>query len=271
MNRDITPVAKHPPGVLNTIADQQSRVMRGPVRLDVESQDLQQDPADMGSTRSGHVCIQADNSVEKVLQLETRPRSRSSECLQPELEQLTGRGYAKPPWNLVGRVLNRIQQQQVTLAMVSHPTRDAGGLPNPPPTHGGSNHTKTSGGCAKSTGSTSHMAYLRQRFQNKEISEEGTELLLASWWEKSSKSYDSLFRKWVDWCNQRHSDPVSGPISEVVNFLAHLFKEGYQYRSLNVYLSAISSVHEKADGYKVGYPLVSRLLKGVFNQWPPTR
>ena len=68
----------------------------GPVRLDVESQDLQQDPADMGSTRSGHVCIQADNSVEKVLQLETRPRNRSSECLQPELEQLTGRGYAKP-------------------------------------------------------------------------------------------------------------------------------------------------------------------------------
>ena len=73
----------------------------------------------------------------------------------------------------------------------------------------------------------------RQRFQSKEISEEGTELLLASWRQKSSKSYDSLFGKWVDWCNQRHSDPVSGPINEVVNFVAHLFKEGYQYRSLN--------------------------------------
>ena len=46
----------------------------GLVRLDVESQDLQQDPAEMGSTRSGHVCIQTDNSAKKVLQLETRPR-----------------------------------------------------------------------------------------------------------------------------------------------------------------------------------------------------
>ena len=155
-------------------------------------------------------------------------------------------------------------------AVVSHPTGDASRLSNPPPIHGGSNHTNTPGGCTSSTASTSRMAYLRQCFQDKEILEEGTELLLASWRQKSSKSYDSLFRKWVDWCNQRHSDPVSGPISEVVNFLAHMFKEGYQYRSLNAYRSAISSVHEKADGYKVGqHPLVSRLLKGVFNQRPP--
>ena len=155
-------------------------------------------------------------------------------------------------------------------AVVSHPTGDAGRLPNPPPIHGGSNHTNTPRGCTSSTASTSRMAYLRQRFRDKEILEEGTELLLASWRQKSSKSYDSLFRKWVDWCNQRHSDPISGPIIEVINFLAHMFKEGYQYHSLNAYRSAISSVHEKADGYKVGqHPLVSRLLKGVFNQRPP--
>lgn len=55
----------------------------------------------------------------------------------------------------------------------------------------------------------------------------------------------------------------------MVNFLAHLFKE-YQHRSLNAYRSAISSVHEKADGYEVGqHPLVYRVLKGAFNQRPP--
>ena len=33
---------------------------------------------------------------------------------------------------------------------------------------------------------------------------------------------------------------------------------------------SISSVHEKVDGYEVGqHPLVSRLLKGAFNQRPP--
>ena len=52
-------------------------------------------------------------------------------------------------------------------AVVSHPTGDAGGLPNPAPSHGGSDHTNTPRGCASSTASTSHMAYLRQRFQGK--------------------------------------------------------------------------------------------------------
>ena len=44
----------------------------------------------------------------------------------------------------------------------------------------------------------------------------------------------------------RGSDPISGPIGEVINF--HLLKEGYQNRFLNPYQSAISSTHEKVDG-----------------------
>ena len=56
----------------------------------------------------------------------------------------------------------------------------------------------------------------------------------------------------------------------MVNFLAHLFDQGYQYQSINAYRSAISSVHEKADGYEVAqHPPVSRLLKGVFCERPP--
>ena len=59
-------------------------------------------------------------------------------------------------------------------------------------------------------------------------------------------------------------------MSEVVKFLADLFEQGYQYRSLNSYRSAISSVHDKVDGYEVGqHPLVTRLLKGVFHERPP--
>ena len=58
-------------------------------------------------------------------------------------------------------------------AVVPHPTGDAGGLPNPPPTHGGSDHTDTPRGCASSTASTGCMAYLRQRYQDKKNSEEG--------------------------------------------------------------------------------------------------
>ena len=55
-----------------------------------------------------------------------------------------------------------------------------------------------------------------------------------------------------------------------MNFLASLFEQGYQYQSVNSYRSAISSVHEKVDGEEVGkHPLVSRMMKGIFNERPP--
>ena len=56
----------------------------------------------------------------------------------------------------------------------------------------------------------------------------------------------------------------------MVNFLADLFEQGCQYRSLNVYRATISSIHEKVDGYEVGqHLLVTRLIKGAFHEQPP--
>ena len=57
-----------------------------------------------------------------------------------------------------------------------------------------------------------------------------------------------------------------GPIEDVVNFLANLYSEGYQYQSLNAYRSAISSTHQYVDGVSVrNHPTVAWLLQGVFN------
>ena len=120
------------------------------------------------------------------------------------------------------------------------------------------------------TSTTSCLAYLRERDRNQQLSEEATDLMLSSWRTKMNKSYDSLFTKWYRWCSERGSDPFSGPIVQVANFLAYLYKEGYQYSSVNAYRSTISSVHEKADNYTAGqYPLICRLIKGVFQTRPP--
>ncbi len=117
---------------------------------------------------------------------------------------------------------------------------------------------------------TSRVAYLRQRYSDRQLSDEATGLLLSSWRNKSAQSYDSLCKKWISWCHQRESDPVSGPIEEVVNFLAHLLSEGYQYRSLKAYRSAIASLHAPVEGNSVGqHPLVARLLKGAFHARTP--
>ena len=118
--------------------------------------------------------------------------------------------------------------------------------------------------------SSSCMAHLRKRYRDQQLSDDDIALLLNSWRAKTNKSYDSLFGRWHRWCSERSFDPFSGPIKNIANFLAHLYKEGYQYSSINAYRSAISSVHEKIDEQDVGQrPLVSRLIKGVFQARPP--
>ena len=137
------------------------------------------------------------------------------------------------------------------------------------------NHHSSSRNNGQSTSSsnaplTSRMAYLRKRYRDQQLSEEATDLMLNSWRSKTNRSYDSLFSKWSSWCATRHSDSISGPTNEVLNFLAKLFKDGYQYNSINSYCSAISLVHEKIDGYNKGQrPLVIRLIKGLFHARPP--
>ena len=60
-----------------------------------------------------------------------------------------------------------------------------GGLSNPPPSEGGYDHPDTPIECPRDDAPTSRLAHLRRRYQDKEISQEGTELLFASWILKS--------------------------------------------------------------------------------------
>ena len=60
-------------------------------------------------------------------------------------------------------------------------------------------------------------------------------------------------------------NPVSGPTSDVANFLVKLYVEGYQASSLNIFRSAISSAHDQVDGMTIGkHPLLCLELKGAF-------
>jgi len=67
----------------------------------------------------------------------------------------------------------------------------------------------------------------------------------------------------------RGCDPISGPTSDVANFLAGQHSQGYQTNSLNTYRLPISGVHDKVDDVEVNkHPLAARLLKGAFNARP---
>ena len=69
--------------------------------------------------------------------------------------------------------------------------------------------------------------------------------------------------------HQQTCIPISSSLNDILSFLTDQFHAGHSYRSLNVYHSAISSIHPKIDGYTIGsHPLVCCLLKGAFNRRP---
>ena len=88
--------------------------------------------------------------------------------------------------------------------------------------------------------------------------------------QNTSSAYASAWSKWVSWCDQRKINPLSTSIESILEFLTGQYKEGKAYRSINVYRSALSAVFSLIDSWKVGsHPLVSQLLRGIFNLRPP--
>ena len=88
----------------------------------------------------------------------------------------------------------------------------------------------------------------------------------------SRRDYAAKYRRYNCWCLERGFDSRTAPIEQVVNFLASLEQEGLAYNTICGYRSMLSIYHVHVDGYSVGtHPLVSRLIKGVFNVNPPLK
>lgn len=89
---------------------------------------------------------------------------------------------------------------------------------------------------------TSRLGCFRNNLKSYSLSEDTEKLLFSSWSKGTNSSYDSAWNKWTLWCLERQTDPFSVSISSVLEFLSWLHHSGYQYRTINVHRSAISSV-----------------------------
>ena len=243
------------------------------LRLDAQEVSFSSNPDTLPRAERRSFCVSIDRSAPEVLQLETRSSSGSYRCTSPGLERsvrlcqsslesdrestLESGGTTSECDTGSASVANPTLVPQATQSTSSSPVQD---LSSTRSDMGSSRRVPP-----RAPPPTSRVAYLRH--SNQKLSGEASDLLLSSWRQKSAQSYDSLCKKWISWCTERDGDPVLGPIEDVVNFLAHLYTEGYQ---LNAYRSAISSMHSPINGQSIGqHPLVSRLLKGAFQSRPP--
>ena len=276
--RNITLRAYHLPGALNEKADEESRIMKDRSDWMLCRETFRRIQTQFWTPGHRFVCVETDETTSDLCQLAARPTGSGDRRVLNELER--SEGIRQPPLAL--------DQSSFMSSQGTRGNHCAGGagVENPSlvfPTVGVADRdtpqtsqdkepdsANTPSQLPRYTTPPSRVAYLRARFSAERISPQASSLLLASWREKSGRTYDSLFGKWASWCVERDIDPISGDITGVVNLLADLFHQGYQHRSLCSYRSAISSVHEKVDGQPIGsHPMVSRLLKGAFHERPP--
>ena len=233
----------------------------GSVRLDARSHSIQTNSGSDGPLRGGFVCIPSDQTTASVLQLEAGSGGRRGGCIQSGLVSSKGlcQSTMVPDLSMSSSGEEATSQGSVNHPSMEHSTMVPSstgavrGLSPPATESGESCEMSINTGLHNETrGSNSDcMAHLRESFASRGLSSEATGLLLSSWRQKTKCSYNSAFSKWADWCKQRDRDPTSGPLEDVINFLAELFGQGYQYRSLNSYRSAISAVHAKIDGHAI--------------------
>ena len=119
--------------------------------------------------------------------------------------------------------------------------------------------------------SSSRVEALRASYRGKGLSPQATDILIRAVCIKTSRLYDSKWNRFAGWCSQRSTNPLSCPVSYIIEFLTELFHEHHlAYSTLNGYRSAISSTHEHIDHQPVGvHPLVTLLFKGFFRLRPP--
>lgn len=255
---------------------------QGLLGMEARPIDFQKYMSESRDTRDRSVCLETIKSDSKILCLETRSLQHSNRCHAAELGSEVS--ICLPPLlidptnnlqnkktvgsqsnidnpmlavtTLVSRPLSNVIKSAITSSNLSQPiSKPCGGKTPTDPQQ----NIKVSG-----------LDGYRQNLLKSGVSGNVAELISKSRRESSTANYNSSWNKWSSWCTGKQVDPFRCNLNYVLEFLAKLFNEGYQYRTINAYRSAISAFHEKIDNLQDGkHPNICALLAGVFNSRPP--
>lgn len=108
----------------------------------------------------------------------------------------------------------------------------------------------------------SHLESLRDQHLAAGFSERSSRLILTGWSKGTNTVYQSGWKRWHSWCYERKVNPFSCPIQD---FLSKVGNIGQLIQS-----DQLSMPHSHIEGVHIGqHPLVTRLLKGIYNSRPP--
>ena len=117
LERDIVISAQHIPGVSNTTADLESRVERDRSDWMLVPAVFQKINQIFGPLEIDLFASRLTHQLPRFFSWRPDPQAEAVDAFQQDWSQL--RGYANPPWCLVGRVLNKVRTQQAQLVLVA--------------------------------------------------------------------------------------------------------------------------------------------------------
>ena len=226
------------------------------------------------------VCESPKHSTPNIFHLETRSPKPSFRCFSPELgpgEKLRLPTILPNNENISqdsgGRRRTCFDHSSLAnTGLVPCTAGDVGGSTNPPSSIS-QLPQQSSGGAtpsiSKQNSVPGRMACIKQSISTEGISDKAAELILASWRPGTNSIYNSAWLKWDSWCSEREINSLFPSLANIIDFLSHSFDLGLQYRTINTYRSALSSVISPIEGFPIGqHPLAVRLMKGIQNKRP---
>ena len=191
--------------------------------------------------------------------------------------------YAFPPFSLIHRCLQKVIEDRAQVSpcgssmevqtMVSNiigpSDRSAMFTTNGPPLSSFSLGESAASSSQSPQLQVSRVASIRQSLLSQNISERVSKILLASRKERTEKQYESAWKQFCRWCHKKSVNLFSCHLDSILLYLSDLYEKGLQYRTIDSNRSAISMTHLPTDNVCVrAHPLVSRLMKGIFNICP---
>ena len=223
-------------------------------------------PSEVGSPEYRPLCLPSLLPTRSLCKLASRPSNNSHRCIHPGLGDLSGlclssicpdRPMPSPNSEPPGVTHGVCSTSLASSALVSTTIRPVHRLPSPPTSSGRSTDPGKQNPLSQ-TPTASWVASVSRGYQTADISAQSREILLAAWRKNTTSAYSSAWTKWSSWCSQQvNVNPLSPSLTNVLDFLALQFHEGKEYRTVNVYRSALSAVLPLIDGHKAGsHPLV---------------
>ena len=178
--------------------------------------------------------------------------------------------YAFPPFCLIGQCIAKLRAEKCEIVLVTpgwqtqawYPHLMSMSIQNPLllPTTDNLFDVSDRGRSPIGVQRDSHsnrMEAIGGRFEAIGLSENVKNLLFGSCRDGTNRSYESAWNKWVSWCCEREITPISASLSQFLEYLSWMYENKYEYRTINVHRSAISSVLPPLDGAPIGQNFLS--------------